>query len=69
MPYAYATVKVKVRCRSNWSGQTTLDQVSRQAATDALNQVMDAIKDRHDITLIGDMEITAVHTDITPSQI
>lgn len=65
MPYAYATMKVKVRCKSNWSGQTTIDQVSKQAATDAHNQIMDAIKG-HDISLVGDIEITAVHTDITP---
>ena len=68
MPTAYATVKVKVACKSNWSPETTVAQITRQAKVDAEGQLRHALQDRPDITVIGTPEITMVHTGLTDSE-
>ncbi len=66
MAYAYVTVKMKVTCSSNWSENTTIAQVSRQAKEDALGQIRNNF-DGKNYTIIGEPEVTAVHTDISPN--
>jgi hypothetical protein len=67
MPHAFATVKVQVQCNSNWSPETTCAQVTRQAIEDAKGQLRSAFKGRHDMKVIGEPEITMVHTGLTES--
>lgn len=65
MPSAYATIKIKVQCKSNWSPETTIEQITRQAIADAEGRLRTALADRADISIIGKPEITAVHTQLT----
>lgn len=64
MPYAFATVKIRVACNSSWSKETSIDQISRQAKTDAIGQLSTALKGRTDMKILGEPEISAVHTEI-----
>ena len=61
MASAFATVKLRIACKSNWSDDTTMKQIVDQAKTDAMHQLADAINSRRDMDLIGNVEITAVH--------
>ena len=65
MPTAFATIRVKVACKSNWSPETTVAQITRQARDDTEGQLRHALQDRPDITVVGKPEITMVHTGLT----
>lgn len=64
MAHAYAIVKIKVQCKSNWSDGVTLDQIARQAREDAIRQVQHALSERRDMQMIGEPKVTAVHQDL-----
>ena len=63
MPNAFATIKVKIMCRSNWSPETTIDQVTRQAKADAIGQIRHALVNS-DVSIIGEPVITTNHAKV-----
>ena len=58
--HAYATIKVKVRCTSNWNGDTSMKQIRQQASEEALNEISHTFGKRTYITVVGDPVITTV---------
>lgn len=68
MPTAFATVTVKVSCKSHWSPETTVAQITKQAREDVEGQLRHVLQNRPDITVIGKPSITMVHTDLTDAK-
>lgn len=64
MAHAFATVKIKVACKSIWSDDTTMGQIASQAKKDAADQIADALHGRTDMTVIGTPNVTVVQQDI-----
>ena len=58
--HAYATIKVRVRCKSNWNSETVMKQIRSQAKEDALETINGAINHHSMITLMGEPVITTV---------
>lgn len=64
---AKATVTLVIDCNSSWSDTTTIDQVRRQAITDAegaLHKMINGQKPGCPITLVGKPKINIVQFDV-----
>ena len=61
---ARATVTIDIHCKSNWSDETTVAQVKKQAIDDALGVIRKLhADDKYNISVIGEPKITVVTFD------
>lgn len=64
MTKATVNVTIRVTCKSNWSQETTIEQINRQAIDDALLEVNNIVNHRSDMQVIGRPIVTTVTTEL-----